>query len=419
MENNDENTMTQNTNDLSKLLFVHKLNSCKSQKNFIKSKINQYFLLPEKYFRQKPLIVINKKIKIKELTPIKHLNYNMMNDATKSSKYKARLSNINAININKNTTNENEKDSKKPIKNNEIIDNEKLKMIFNSYRNRKNLKIIKDKLINSGENKIDLTKDKENKELFAPELCDKNIPRELSLDLDIQKRRLKKKEKLEKRSRQMAKYLSNKINKNENSLLFNSVHIYRYKKQILESNNTNNKTNLDNNSQSYLLNWVSSLRRPKNYNGKYITYINVVGNINDPLWSTSVEKYPNIKEISVKSGVNLKIQDYKNFINNRKINLSKEDNIKNVENLDNINIRGKKLYNLEYKREMSCDKNKILYKSFVDNGKIIMYKDVNSIYGHETFYKNYFGRNKKKYSNQNLSGSQSMQDLRKNRLFKF
>lgn len=342
-----------------------------------------------------------------------------MNDATKSSKYKARLSNINAININRNTTNENEKDLKKPIKNNEIIDNEKLKMIFNSYRNRKNLKIIKDKLINSGENKIDLTKDQENKELFAPELCDKNIPRELSLDLDIQKRRLKKKEKLEKRSRQMAKYLSNKINKNENSLLFNSVHIYRYKKQILESNNTNNKTNLDNNSQSYLLNWVSSLRRPKNYNGKYITYINVVGNINDPLWSTSVEKYPNIKEISVKSGVNLKIQDYKNFINNRKINLSKEDNIKNVENLDNINIRGKKLYNLEYKREMSCDKNKILYKSFVDNGKIIMYKDVNSIYGHETFYKNYFGRNKKKYINQNLSGSQSMQDLRKNRLFKF
>ena len=419
MENNDENTMTQNTNDLSKLLFVHKLNSCKSQKNFIKSKINQYFLLPEKYFRQKPLIVINKKIKIKELTPIKHLNNNMLNDATKSSKYKARLSNINAININRNTTNENEKDLKKPIKNNEIIDNEKLKMIFNSYRNRKNLKIIKDKLINSGENKIDLTKEHENKELFAPELCDKNIPRELSLDLDIQKRRLKKKEKLEKRSRQMAKYLSNKINKNENSLLFNSVHIYRYKKQILESNNTNNKTNLDNNSQSYLLNWVSSLRRPKNYNGKYITYINVVGNINDPLWSTSVEKYPNIKEISVKSGVNLKIQDYKNFINNGKINLSKEDNIKNVENLDNINIRGKKLYNLEYKREMSCDKNKILYKSFVDNGKIIMYKDVNSIYGHETFYKNYFGRNKKKYINQNLSGSQSMQDLRKNRLFKF
>ena len=419
MENNDENTMTQNTNDLSKLLFVHKLNSCKSQKNFIKSKINQYFLLPEKYFHQKPLIVINKKIKIKELTPIKHLNYNMLNDASKSTKYKARLSNINAININRNTTNENEKDLKKPIKNNEIIDNEKLRMIFNSYRNRKNLKIIKDKLINSGENKIDLTKEQENKELFAPELCDKNIPRELSLDLDIQKRRLKKKEKLEKRSRQMAKYLSNKINKNENSLLFNSVHIYRYKKQILESNNTSNKTNLDNNSQSYLLNWVSSLRRPKNYNGKYITYINVVGNINDPLWSTSVEKYPNIKEISVKSGVNLKIQDYKNFINNRKINLSKEDNIKNVENLDNINIRGKKLYNLEYKREMSCDKNKILYKSFVDNGKIIMYKDVNSIYGHETFYKNYFGRNKKKYINQNLSGSQSMQDLRKNRLFKF
>ena len=416
MEKNDENTMNQNTNDLSKLLFVHKLNSCKSQKNIIKSQISQYFSIPEKYFHQKPLIVINKKIKIKKLTPIKHLNNNILSDATKSTKNKVKLSNVN---VNKISTNENEKDTKKLLKNSEIIDNEKLKMIFNSYKNIKNFKIIKNKLINSNENKNVFTKEQENKELFDPELCDKNIPRELSLDLDIQKRRLNKKEKLEKRSRQMSKCLSNKLNKNENSLLFNSVHIYRYKKQILEENNSKNKTNINNNSQSYLLNWVSSLRRPKNYNGKYITYINVGGNINDPLWSTSVEKYPNIKEISVKSGINLKNQDYENFIKSGRINLSKKDNIKNVENLDKINVRGKKLYNLEYKREMSCDNNKILYKSFVENGKIIMYKDVNSIFGHETIYKNYFGRNKNKYNNHNLSGSQSIQDLRKYRLFKF
>ena len=31
----------------------------------------------------------------------------------------------------------------------------------------------------------------------------------------------------------------------------------------------------------------------------------------------------------------------------------------------------------------------------IDNGKIIMYKDVNNIFGYETIYKNYIGRNKK------------------------
>ena len=418
MEKNDENKNNQNTNDLSKFLFVHKLNSSKSQKNIINSKISQYFSLPEKYFNQNPLIVINKKIKIEQLTPLKNLNYknNKLYDASKSTKNKIKA--LSSVNINRITTNENEKEKRKLFKNREIIDNERLKMIFNSYANKKRFKIIKDKLRNSSENKNELTKEQDSNTIFDPELCDKNIPRQLSIDLDIQRRRLTKKEKLEKKSRQISKFLSNKLNTNENSLLFNNVHFYRYKKQILENNTSKNKSNIENNSQSYLLNWVSSLRRPKNNFGKYVTYINVGSNNDNPLWSTSVERYPNIKEISVKSGISLKNPDYKNFIKNGKLSLSKKDNIKNVENLDKINVRGKKLYNLEYKREMSCDNNKILYNSFVENGKLIMYKDVNKIFGHETFYKNYNRKNKKNLNNHILSGSQSMQNIRKNE-FKF
>jgi len=418
MEKNDENKNNQNTNDLSKFLFVHKLNSCKSQKNIINSKISQYFSLPEKYFNQNPLIVINKKIKIEQLTPLKNLNYknNKLYDASKSTKNKIKA--LSSVNINRITTNENEKEKRKLFKNREIIDNERLKMIFNSYANKKQFRIIKDKLRNSSENKNELTKEQDSNTIFDPELCDKNIPRQLSIDLDIQRRRLTKKEKLEKKSRQISKFLSNKLNTNENSLLFNNVHFYRYKKQILENNTSKNKSNIENNSQSYLLNWVSSLRRPKNNFGKYVTYINVGSNNDNPLWSTSVERYPNIKEISVKSGISLKNPDYKNFIKNEKLSLSKKDNIKNVENLDKINVRGKKLYNLEYKREMSCDNNKILYNSFVENGKLIMYKDVNKIFGHETFYKNYNRKNKKNLNNHILSGSQSMQNIRKNE-FKF
>ena len=61
---------------------------------------------------------------------------------------------------------------------------------------------------------------------------------------------------------------------------------------------------------------------------------------------------------------------------------------------------------------MSSNCNRILHKSFVDNGKVIMYKDVNNLFGHKTIYKNYSGRNKKEYTGVH-SGSQSMQNLSK------
>ena len=86
--------------------------------------------------------------------------------------------------------------------------------------------------------------------------------------------------------------------------------------------------------------------------------------------------------------------------------------LKNVENLDQISIRGENLYDLEYNREMNSDCRKIIHKSFIDNGKVIMYKDVNNIFGYETIYKNYNGRNKKNNNNRyTISGSQSIKDI--------
>ena len=87
-----------------------------------------------------------------------------------------------------------------------------------------------------------------------------------------------------------------------------------------------------------------------------------------------------------------------------------------MENLDQISIRGENLYDLEYNREMNSDCRKIIHKSFIDNGKVIMYKDVNNIFGYETIYKNYFGRNKRSFYNRILLNSQSMKNLRKNEL---
>ena len=179
--------------------------------------------------------------------------------------------------------------------------------------------------------------------------------------------------------------------------MINNVHLFRYKKEILgieESKDNYDKVN----NQSCLFKWTSSLRKPKKFIGKRESYINLGGE-NNPLWSIIVEKHPNIKEVSVQSGNNLDNKDFKDFIKKANIDSKSNEKIKKVENLDEIEIKGKNLFKLEYKREMSGNQNLILHNVFVDNGKIIMYKDVNNIFRHETIYKNYngkkFSRNKK------------------------
>ena len=106
-----------------------------------------------------------------------------------------------------------------------------------------------------------------------------------------------------------------------------------------------------------------------------------------------VEKYPITKEVSVQSGYNLDNKDFKDFIRKRNNDSKSNEKIKKVEDLDEIGIDGRSLYDLEYNREMSGNKKKILHNVFIENGKAILYRDVNKIFGHETIYKNYCGRN--------------------------
>ena len=261
-------------------------------------------------------------------------------------------------------------------------------MVFNSYRSNNRI-IIKKSLLKNHKNKS----------------YDNNIPIQLSIDLDSQLRLLNQITKAQNKSRQMSKYLSRKIKKNEKTLLINNIYSYHNKKQILNINSNNNSNY--NNNQGYIFKWVSSLRRPNNFNGKIKSYINV-GNPDNPLWSTAIEKYPDDKEITVKAGDDLEKKD-----NNE---LNKNDQLKSVDNLKHISIKGKKLYDIEYNREMSSNCSKILHKSLIDNGKIIMYKDVNNIFGYDTIYKNYIGRNKNNNKNKTniFPKSKSMQNINLN-----
>ena len=364
-----------------KLLFLQKLSSSNSQKNLINSKISEYFFSPDKYFEQNPRILINKKIDIKKIGQLKVLNQSVRSNLAKSSDFRDKL----LTNFNKNSIKDDE------YKKFETIDNERLKSIFNSY-------------------KISKKKIPKGNILMNNSLNNNNIPMQLSLDLDSQNRILNKKTKYEKKNRQMSKYLSRKLCKNEDCLLINNIQPYCYKKQII--NNENSKNPINNNIQSYILKWISSLRIPNEFIGKKESYINVGADNNNPLWSTVVEKYPDSKEISVKSEFNSEKRFDDDIIKNNKFNLIDNDKIKDFENLEKINIKGKNLYNLEYDREMSGNRKKIWYKAFVDNGKMIMYKDVNRIFGNETIYKDYFGRNKNIKSGNILPKSHSMNNIK-------
>ncbi len=108
--------------------------------------------------------------------------------------------------------------------------------------------------------------------------------------------------------------------------------------------------------------------------------------------------------MSVKSGYNLNNRNYKDF--KRNLSFVNSAKLRTVENLDEINIKGEKLYDVEYNREMSNNSSKILHKVFVDNGKVISYQDVNDIFGNETIYKNYQVRN-----NESSFGNRSLDNM--------
>ena len=372
-------------------LLLRKLSSSTTNKNVIKSEISEYFNSPDKFFNPNSNIVINRKINLKKIIhieenkPSAHKTFGRRDSFRSNKNNTSKLSYLKEKNSIYNKFSLDDKDDHLPGKNFELIDKERLRSIFVSFKNASKNIIKKNKNTSINEEKTNSKNDLEKKDKG-----EENIPKQLSLDLGIQKRHLLKKKNLDKKSHETSKYLSLKLHKNENDLLFNSVHLYRFKKEILGKEDTKEFDKVNN--QSCLFKWTSSLRRPKNFYGKRESYINVGGE-NNPLWSIVVEKYPITKEVSVQSGYNLDNKDFKDFIRKRNNDSKSNEKIKKVEDLDEIGIDGKSLYDLEYNREMSGNKRKILHNVFIENGKAILYRDVNKIFGHETIYKNYCGRN--------------------------
>ena len=358
-------------NNKSKVYFIKKIDKDNFNIKDINQKLNNYFENPDGYFSENDSIFIGKRIPINDIRSTlslpKDRQINNIRSLKKINSMKSNLtrSTNNTYRKGINFKNLSDTDSLKNYK--EIIDNKKLKMLFENFeKNNLKLKRNNNNFFNS------------NQETFN------NLPFKLKMKLDDQTHYLKIKSDLEKKNNKFSKILSKKIKKEPKDLLMNRIDIFRLKRQIY--NDIENNLPIDEKYGKHK--WTISLRRPENFKGERDAYVNL-GSDKKPLWSIVREKFPIINELCIKPGYNLNYKDYTEFKKNQFLPSSSFKNIKTVENLEQLKIDGKDLYNIEYNREMSVKGKKIYYKGFFDNGNIIMNKEIEDYYPDKTLYKNY------------------------------
>ena len=292
------------------------------------------------------------------------------------------------------------------IQNQEIIDNNYLKRIFEGYKE----KIYKNKNKRNKENNFSHSVKNLNKNYSISKTIqnEDQFPSDLYNSLSYQNKRINDELNYIKRTKIISKMLSKKTNKNEIDLLFNKVDLFKYKKEILS------KADKDRIPEKYIFD--NNLRLPFNYKGKKEFHINV-NNDRNPFWGVLIEKNPKNKELSVKPGYNLNQKEFLKFSQDMNSVNKNKDNVSCIKNLDDLKVEGSDLLSVEYKREMSTKGRKILYKAFVENGKLILNQDINTVFGEQTLYKNYENKNKNNYStNEYLKGNKSEKSIFMNSL---
>ena len=108
----------------------------------------------------------------------------------------------------------------------EVIDNFKLKKIFDSYKikgTKKDDSVDKSEISNTSITDIDANKNETNtkNKLINSSYFIKSIPNDIKKSLSNQNKKLHMREMIEKRNRLLSQYLSKKINKPQNNLLLN------------------------------------------------------------------------------------------------------------------------------------------------------------------------------------------------------
>ncbi len=395
--------------DKQRILSVRKMNRGEKDNKDISKEIDEYFFSPEKYFQKNSPVTVGKKIYLmdmndprlrrgKKLKTEKKIAKNLFNNlanynnAMTLSKNDNTLLNGSSMYNLKGKENQNHLDMSSKF---EIIDNNRLKMIFNSYKIKDNKANSIDDKSESSLSEIYRNQKTENNikyknKYINPSSSMDDVPKDIKQSLNLQNRKLNLQKLSEKNRIWMSRYLSKKIKKPQNNLLLNRIDSYRFKREVI--NEIENNKPIEQHYGKYK--WNISLRRPDNFQGVRDSYINLKGDGFIPFWSVVIERSPKQKELCIKPKYTLTNNEINEFRKqtNRVNSGNKNQYFKTVENLEDLSIEGKNLYNLEYKREIiDSNKKKILHKVFVENGKAISSLDINNLYGNDTFYKDYNG----------------------------
>ena len=353
---NEQSFINRSIHKNARALFVKRID-VKSSKE-INESLKNFFFNPSTYFSTDSPIQVGKRQEMAEISYMRNKKgrrtTTFVNNMSSSSKSKIPMSKA-----------EKEKERNQFIENNkfEVVDNKKLKLVFDSFKKR----------INSGKKEYNL------------KYNNSDLPLNMNVSLRNQQSNICK-EKLNKKDEEnLEKYLLKKSKKNKGDLIFNKIDNYMYKQEIFK-NIENNKVVTENSSRR---DWILSLRRPLKLKGIRRTVINV-NTDKFPFYSYFIEKSNDLKITSVKPGINLNSNYIKKVIKNARISNSlSEYKINRLKNLDDIKIKGANLLDIEYKREMESQKKKILHKAIIDNGRIILKTEINNVFGKQTFYKNY------------------------------
>ena len=187
--------------------------------------------------------------------------------------------------------------------------------------------------------------------------------------LSQQERALKNKEKyndiLKKIEKKISKSLKNKLKtklKNKkyyneskcfDSNIYNSSNLIHnsgieYRKKIEKSNINDKRNNLHLILNNHIQNWEMSLRRPKNFIGERREYLNVRTD-NNPYWVILTEKIPFEEEKIINPNSNRIKQSLSNY-NCKSIKpLDLTTNASNLNNMNHLEIKGKKIIDVEEK----------------------------------------------------------------------
>ncbi len=346
-----------------KTLVLHKLTLQDENIEEINERINKNLFRATNYFSPDNPVVIGKRIKIEEMKQI----YEPIKTEVKKKGKSGIKKQITSVNTS--------------------LRSERNKSLINHISN-KDLMNIKFEKISHQQLKglFDSFKDNSIKQSFSlNNTKEENLPLNVSQSLIEQTKNLNIRINSEKKSSNLSKFISKKVNKKEKDLLMNRIDVFKLKKEIY--NDIENSKPINDRYGQYK--WVMSLRRPEHFKGERESYINI-GNDNNPFWALVKEKFPIERSISLKPGYDMNSKDYVDFKKNQFLPHSSSNLIKKVEGVDTLRIIGEDLYNLEYRREVNNGtQNKILHKIFMDNGRMILDKDINDEFGNETIYKSY------------------------------